>query len=349
MPSLVDDRRQRDLLTALPETMTAIAITRPGDASVLAKVERPVPQPGPGEVLIRVGAAGVNRPDLLQRRGLYPPPAGAPDIPGLEVAGQVVARGAGVEAIALGERVCALVAGGGYAEYCLAAATLCHPVPPNLGISQAAALPEALFTVWSNVFERGRLQPGETLLVQGGCSGIGTIAIQVARQFGARVLATAGSDEKCAACAALGAEPINYRHDDFGQRIMELTNGAGVNLILDIIGGPYLSRHLEILAPGGRLVIIAVQGGHKAEVSLLPILLNHLTITGSTLRPRSLEEKSRLARAIRAELWPWVAAGQVKPMVYARFPIEEAGQAHELMETGRHIGKIVLTTRALEE
>lgn len=327
----------------LPETMVAIAISRPGDASVLTRLIRPIPHPSSGEVLIQVAAAGVNRPDIMQRRGLYPPPPGAPDIPGLEIAGRVVALGEGVQGIALGEQVCALVNGGGYAEYCLAAAALCLPVPPNLNSSQAAALPEALFTVWANVIEHGQLQPGETLLIQGGSSGIGSTAIQLARHFGARVLATAGSNEKCAACASLGAEPIDYRNTEFSQRVLELTEGAGVNLILDLVGGPYLSRHLDILATGGRLVIIAVQGGHKAEVSLLPVLLKHLTITGSTLRPRNLQDKSRLARAIRAEVWPLVGSGQIKPLIYAHFPLEEAMKAHELMESGRHIGKIVLT------
>ena len=323
--------------------MRAISITQPGDVSILEVQEQPLPQPGREEALIRVAASGINRPDILQRRGLYPAPPGTSEIPGLEVAGIVVALGENVKTLAIGDLVCALVTGGGYAEYCLAAASLCLPVPPNLGCIQAAALPEALFTVWSNVFVRGQLKPGETLLVQGGGSGIGTTAIQLARQFGARVLATAGSEEKCAVCRTLGAESINYRENEFKNRVMALTGGKGVNLILDIIGGPYFSQHLELLAPDGRLVIIAVQDGPKATVNLMPILLKRLTVTGSTLRPRSLAEKSALAEALREEVWPLLETGRIRPIIHQTFPLEGVREAHALMESNRHIGKIILT------
>jgi putative PIG3 family NAD(P)H quinone oxidoreductase len=323
--------------------MKAIAIETPGNASVLKLIDRPLPQPGPGEVLIEVAAAGINRPDIMQRRGLYPPPPGASDIPGLEIAGRVVALGEVVQGIALGDNVCALVTGGGYAEYCLAAAPLCLPIPQGLSFIAAATLPEALFTVWSNVFERCQLQPGETLLVHGGTSGIGTTAIMLATLYGARVLATAGSPEKCNACLSLGAVAIDYRQSDLRDRVMELTGGAGVDVILDIVGGPYLARHLEILAPEGRLAIIAVQGGPKTEINLLPIMLKRLTVTGSTLRPRSLIEKSRLAEMIREQVWPWVTSGQLRPVIDSTFQLEEAALAHQRMESGQHIGKIALT------
>lgn len=327
----------------LPSTMKAIAIEAPGDASTLTLVDRPMPRPGAGEVLIEVAAAGINRPDIMQRRGLYPPPPGASDIPGLEIAGRVVALGEVVQGIALGDNVCALVTGGGYAEYCLAEAPLCLPIPQGLSFVEAATLPEALFTVWSNVFERCHLQPGETLLVHGGTSGIGTTAIMLAKLYGARVLATAGGPEKCNACHSLGAEAIDYRQTDFSDRVMELTCGSGVDVILDIVGGPYLARHLEILAPEGRLAIIAVQGGPKTEINLLPIMLKRLTVTGSTLRPRSLIEKSRLAGMIREQVWPWVTSGQLRPVIDSTFQLEEAALAHQRMESGQHIGKIALT------
>lgn len=329
-------------MSALPTTMLAIAISQPGDVSVLEALESPVPQPARGEVLIQVAASGINRPDILQRRGLYPAPPGASTIPGLEVAGRVVELGEDVRTLAIGDRVCALVSGGGYAEYCLAAASLCLPVPSNLTCIQAAALPEALFTVWSNVFVRGQLKPGETLLVQGGGSGIGTTAIQLARQFGARVLATAGSEEKCAICRTLGAETVNYRETDFKDRVLELTRGKGVNLILDIVGGPYLSQHLDLLEPDGRLVIIAVQGGPKTTVNLLPILLKRLSVTGSTLRPRSLAEKAVLAEALREQVWPLLETGRIRPIIHQTFPLKAVREAHTLMESNQHIGKIVL-------
>jgi putative PIG3 family NAD(P)H quinone oxidoreductase len=330
-------------MISLPATMRVIVITGPGNAGVLAMEEQPIPQPGPGEVLIQVAAAGVNRPDILQRQGLYPPPPGASDIPGLEVAGWVVALGEGVTTPAIGQPVCALVTGGGYADYCLAAAPLCLPVPQNLTCTQAAALPEALFTVWLNVVTRGKLKTGETLLVQGGSSGIGTTAIQLAKQLGARVLATAGNEDKCAVCRQLGAETINYRDGDFKDRVLDLTGGEGVDLILDIVGGPYLSRHLEILAPEGRLVIIALQGGPKTEVNLLPIMLKRLTVTGSTLRPRSLAEKTALARTLRDKVWPLLETGRIRPLIHQTFPLEAVRAAHELMESSCHTGKIILT------
>lgn len=331
------------MTASLPATMKAIAIKAPGDASVLEMVERPLPCPGVGEVLIKVMAAGVNRPDLMQRRGLYPPPAGASDIPGLEIAGKIVAVGESVEDRVPGDAVCALVTGGGYAEYCLAATPLCLTLPPRLSFVEAAALPEALFTVWSNMFDRGGLQPRETLLVHGGTSGIGTTAITLARLHGIRVLATASGPEKCEACSALGAEAIDYQRENFRDRVMSLTDGKGVDVILDIIGGPYLTRHLEILAPGGRLVIIAVQGGPKAEINLLPIMLKRLTVTGSTLRPRSLAEKAHLASTIRERIWPWVNSGKLRPVIDSIFGLEDAAKAHQRMESSQHIGKIVLT------
>lgn len=331
------------MTASLPATMKAIAIKTPGDASVLEMVEQPLPCPGVGEVLIKVMAAGVNRPDLMQRRGLYPPPAGASDIPGLEIAGKIVAVGESVEDRVPGDAVCALVTGGGYAEYCLAATPLCLTVPPRLSFVEAAALPEALFTVWSNMFDRGGLQPRETLLVHGGTSGIGTTAIMLARLHGIRVLATASGPEKCEACSALGAEAIDYQRENFRDRVMSLTDGKGVDVILDIIGGPYLTRHLEILAPEGRLVIIAVQGGPKAEINLLPIMLKRLTVTGSTLRPRSLAEKAHLASTIRERIWPWVNSGKLRPVIDSIFGLEDAAKAHQRMESSQHIGKIVLT------
>jgi NADPH2:quinone reductase len=327
---------------SLPSSMAAIDIVQPGEAEVLRLRQRPVPRPGPGEVLLKVLAAGVNRPDVMQRRGLYPPPPGASDIPGLEIAGEIVALGEGVAGPVLGDTVCALVTGGGYAEYCTAAASLCLPVPKGLSPVEAAALPETSFTVWTNVFDRDGLKPGERFLVHGGTSGIGTTAIQLAREFGAEVFATAGSPEKCAFCERLGARAINYREEDFVERIRELAGGQGVDLILDMIGGPYLQRNLDSLAPGGRLVLIAVQGGPKTDINLLPVFLKRLTLTGSTLRPRSVEEKASIAAALREHVWPLLEAGRVKPVIHATFPLAEAAAAHRLMESSRHIGKIVL-------
>ena len=319
-----------------------IEIAAPGPPEVLRPAVRPVAPPGPGEVLIRVAAAGVNRPDVLQRQGLYPPPPGASDIPGLEVAGEVVAAGDGA-GWRVGDRVCALVAGGGYAEYCLAPGPQCLPVPAGLTLVEAAGIPETFFTVWTNVFERGRLAPGETLLVHGGSSGIGTAAIPLARALGARVLATAGSAEKCAACAALGAErAINYRELDFVAAVKEATGGRGVDVVLDMVGGDYIPRNLECLAVEGRLVLIALPRGAKAEVSFAPVLFRRLTITGSSLRPRTVEQKGAIARALRERVWPLLESGRVRPVIHSRFPLAEAAAAHRLMESGAHIGKIVL-------
>jgi len=326
--------------------MTAIAITRPGGPEVLQPCRRPVPAPGPGEVLVRVSAAGVNRPDLMQRQGLYPPPPGASDIPGLEIAGTVAAVGAGVAGLAVGDAVCALVSGGGYAEWCLAAEPLCLPIPPGLDFAQAAALPETFFTVWTNLFdsERGRLQAGESLLVHGGSSGIGVAAIQLARAFGARVFATAGSAEKCRFCEGLGAAAVNYREQDFVEAVMAQTEGKGVDVILDMVGGDYLQRNLSCLRQDGRLVQIAFQNGPKTQINLTPILVKRLTLTGSTLRPRSVAEKAAIARGLREKVWPLLASGRVRPVVHAVLPLTEAAAAHRLLESGTSIGKIVLQT-----
>lgn len=329
----------------LPEKMTAIEITAPGGPEALAPAERPVPRPGPGEVLVRVAAAGVNRPDVMQRQGHYPPPPGASDVPGLEIAGEVVASGPGAAGVA--GRVCALVQGGGYAEYCLAAAPLCLPVPAGMSDVEAAGLPETYFTVWTNVFERGRLAPAETLLVHGGSSGIGTTAIQLARAFGAAVYATAGSDEKCRVCEGLGAaECVNYREDDFVARIEAATDGRGVDVVLDMVGGDYFPRCLDCLAVEGRLVQIATQRGIKSEINLLKVMVKRLTVTGSTLRPRSVAEKTPIANALCERVWPLLEAGKARPIVHATFPLREAAAAHALMDSGAHVGKIVLETRA---
>ena len=324
--------------------MICIEISQPGEPEVLKPAERPDPVPGPGEVLIRVAAAGVNRPDVLQRRGAYPPPPGASDIPGLEVAGTVAAVGAGVEGWRTGDAVCALVSGGGYATMCVAPAPQCLRVPATLDLVAAAAIPETFFTVWTNVFDRGRLQAGETALFHGGTSGIGTTAIQLAAVRGATVFATAGSDEKVRACEALGARrAINYRTQDFVNVIREMTGGAGVDLILDIMGGSYLNRNLAALAVDGRLVQIGLMGGENASVDLRRVLGRRLTITGSTLRPRPVAEKGAIAAALAREVWPLLEAGTIKPIVFKTFPLAEAAAAHGLMESSEHVGKIVLT------
>jgi putative PIG3 family NAD(P)H quinone oxidoreductase len=300
--------------------------------------------PGRGEVLIRVAAAGVNRPDILQRRGAYPPPPGASDIPGLEVSGTIARVGEGVAGWREGDAVCALVSGGGYAELCTAPAPQCLRVPPSIDLEAAAAIPETFFTVWTNVFERGRLQAGETALFHGGSSGIGTTAIQIARARGAIAYVTVGSDEKARACEGLGARrAINYRTQDFVEAIKDLTGGRGVDLILDIMGGSYLPRNLAALAVDGRLVQIGLIGGETASIDLRGVLARRLTITGSTLRPRTVEEKGQIAAALAREVWPAVEAGDVKPIVYKMFPLTEAAAAHRLMESSEHIGKIVLT------
>lgn len=336
-------------MSPLPPDAAVVEIAAPGPPEVLRPARRPVAPPGPGEVLIRVAAAGVNRPDVLQRQGHYPPPPGASDIPGLEVAGEVVAVGEGVAEWRVGDRVCALVAGGGYAEYCPAPAPQCLPLPRGLTPVEAAAIPETFFTVWTNVFERGRLGPGEALLVHGGASGIGTAAIALARAFGARVFATAGSAAKCAACLALGAErAINYREEDFVAVVKEATAGRGVDVVLDMVGGDYIPRNLECLAVEGRLVLIALQRGAKAALSFAPVLFRRLTITGSSLRPRTVEQKGAIARALRERVWPLLEAGRVRPVIHSRFPLAEAASAHRLMESGAHVGKIVLVNRSDE-
>lgn len=324
--------------------MIGIAIARPGPPEVLTSVERPDPQPGPGEVRIRVVAAGVNRPDVIQRRGQYPPPPGASDLPGLEVAGTIDAVGTGVQAWTIGAEVCALVAGGGYATLCVAPAMQCLPIPRGLTMVEAAALPETFFTVWTNVFERGRLQAGETLLVHGGSSGIGTTAIQLATARGARVVATAGSDEKCRACEELGAvRGINYRTEDFATRLKAETDGRGVDVILDIVGGDYLSANLSVLASGGRLVVIGLLGRETiAPIDLGLVLRRHLTVTGSTLRPRRVEEKGAIAAALRREVWPLLESGAIRPVIHRTFSLADAAAAHRLMESSAHVGKIVL-------
>ena len=325
--------------------MLVIEISEPGGPDVLVPAERPRPSAGPGEVLIEVAAAGVNRPDVMQRKGLYPPPPGASDIPGLEVAGTVVEAGAGVDRWHGGDRVCALLAGGGYAEYCVAPAPQCLPLPRGLDVVRAAAIPETFFTVWTNVFERGHLQAGESALVHGGASGIGTTAIQIATQRGARVFATAGSDEKCRACEQLGAvRAINYRTDDFGDAIRDLTGGRGVDLVLDIVGGSYVARNLAVLGVDGRLVQIGLMEGEAiAAVDFRRVLGRRLTITGSTLRPRSIDEKGRIAAALRREVWPLLESRAVQPIVDRVFPLAQAAAAHRLMESGNYVGKIVLT------
>jgi putative PIG3 family NAD(P)H quinone oxidoreductase len=325
--------------------MIAVEITKPGPPDVLKSTERPDPKAGPGEVLIKVAGAGVNRPDVMQRRGRYPPPPGASDIPGLEVSGTIAALGEGVTDWKVGDTVCALVAGGGYATLCVAPAPQCLPVPGSLDLTAAAAIPETFFTVWTNVFDRGRLKSGETVLIHGGSSGIGTTAIQLAAARGAKVFTTAGSDEKCRACERLGAaRAINYRQDDFVELIQGLTGGRGVDLILDMVGGEYVSRNLSALALEGRLVQIGLMGGDAAPIDFRRILSKRLTVTGSTLRPRSVAEKGQIASALRQEVWPLLEQGRVKPIVYRTFPLKEAAAAHRLMESSEHIGKIVLVT-----
>lgn len=327
----------------IPAVMAAIEIGTPGPPEVLRPVSRPVPAPGAGEVLIKVAAAGVNRPDVLQRKGGYPPPPGVTDIPGLEVAGEVVRVGEGVTEPGAGARVCALVAGGGYAEYVAAPAVQCLPVPPSLSLEEAAALPETFFTVYYNVFMRARLRPGETLLVHGGSSGIGTAAILLAKAFGVRVIVTAGSEEKCAACRTLGADAaINYKEDDFVSRTLEATGGRGADVILDMVGGEYLARNMEAAAVNGRIAVIATQRGTKAELDLRALMTKRLWIGGSTLRPQTVQSKGEIAASLRREVWPLFDSKSLRPVIHARFPLREAARAHALMESGAHIGKIVL-------
>ncbi len=327
--------------------MKAVEISAYGAPDVLRLAERPDVQPGPGDVLIRVRASGVNRPDVLQRTGNYPVPPGASDIPGLEVAGEIIAGDAAAMADAglkAGDRVCALVAGGGYAELCVAPVGQCLPVPGSLTDIEAASLPETFFTVWSNVFERAHLQSGETLLIQGGSSGIGVTAIQLGKAMGATVIVTAGSDEKCAACVKLGADhAINYKTSDFEEEVKKITGGQGVNVILDMVGGSYVAREVNCLAEDGRMVIIAVQGGTKAEFNAGLVLRKRLTITGSTLRPRSLEFKTAIAESLKTKVWPLIGSGKIKPVIHGTFAAADAAQAHTLMESNQHVGKIVLT------
>ncbi len=330
-------------MSTLPARMTVIGIKAPGGPEALVPEQRPVPTPGEGELLIRVRAAGVNRPDVMQRKGLYPPPPGASDIPGLEIAGEVAALGPAIKRWKEGDRVMALVSGGGYAEYCIATGTHTLPVS-GLPLEQAAAVPETFFTVWHNVFERGGLKSGETLLVHGGSSGIGTTAIQLAKQFGAKVFVTAGSDEKCEACRKLGADlAINYKTEDFVALAKKATDGKGVDLILDMVGGDYIERNYEAAAVEGRIVQIAFQGSPKATVDFRRILLKRLHHTGSTLRSRSVADKAAIARAVEDKVLPLLAEGRVKPVLYKTFPLKDAAAAHALMESSAHIGKIVLT------
>ena len=324
--------------------MRAIEITEFGGPDVLQLCERPLPQLKSGEILIKVHAAGVNRPDVFQRQGNYPVPPGASDLPGLEVAGEIVDGDLSGSTFKKGDLVCALVQGGGYAEYCAAPLAQCLPVPQGLNALQAAALPENFFTVWSNVFERARLAPGETLLVQGGSSGIGVTAIQIAAALGHRVFATAGSDDKCRACEELGAElAINYRTEDFEEVVKTATEGRGVDVILDMVGGDYLPREIKTLADDGRLVIIALLGGAKGQLDMSQILRRRLTVTGSTLRPRPVEFKAFIAQQLQERVWPLLASGKVKPVIYKTFPLAQAAQAHALMESSAHVGKIMLT------
>lgn len=329
---------------SLPESAKVIVIDGKGGPEVLKPGSRPVQQPGQGELLVKVAASGVNRPDVIQRQGHYPPPPGASDIPGLEIAGEVVAAGPGTSRYKPGDRVCALVTGGGYAEYCLADERACLPFPEGFDAVQAAALPETFFTVWQNVFVRGGLKEGESFLVHGGTSGIGTTAIQLAKAFGAKVFATAGNAEKCAACETLGAaRAINYREEDFVAVVKEATGGKGVDLILDMVGGEYVERNLQAAAEDGRIHQIAFQKGSKVTIDLMRLMLKRVVLSGSTLRPRTMQVKGELARGLEEKVWPLLAAGQIKPIIDSTFPLDRAAEAHARMETNAHIGKIILT------
>ncbi len=331
-------------MTALPERMTVIEIQEPGGPEVLKAEQRPLPKADDGEILIKVAAAGVNRPDLMQRMGLYPPPAGASDIPGLEIAGTVAATGPGVTRWKVSDQVMALVAGGGYAQYCVAHESHALPIPAGITSVEAAAIPETFFTVWHNMFERGRLGSGETVLIHGGSSGIGTTAVQLAKAFGANVITTAGSPEKCAACLKLGADvAINYRTEDFVAATKKATGGHGAEVIIDLIGGDYVDRNYEAAAVEGRILQIAIQSSPRASVDLRRLMFKRLTHTGSTLRARSIADKAAIARAIEAKVLPLIAAGRVKPVIDSTFELRDAAAAHARMEAGHHIGKIVLT------
>ncbi len=331
-------------MIGVPSRMTAVEISRPGPPNVLQPVTRDVPTPRPGEVLIRVEAAGVNRPDVLQRMGFYPPPPGTTDIPGLEVAGEIVQVAEGVDPSRVGEKVCALLSGGGYAAYAATPAVQCLPIPESLMVEESAALPETFFTVYLNVMERSGLKAGETLLIHGGSSGIGTTAIVLGKAFGARVFVTAGNARKCAACIELGADrAINYRDEDFVKMVLEATGQRGVDVILDMVGGEYMPRNISAAAPDGRIALIATLGGTHANIDLRTVLVKRLTLAGSTLRPQTVERKGRLAESLRTNVWPLFAKGTLRrPPIHARFPLTSASEAHALMESGEHIGKILL-------
>jgi NADPH2:quinone reductase len=330
--------------TNLPASQTSIEITQPGGPEVLQATSRDMPVPTDSQVLIKVAAAGVNRPDVFQRMGFYPPPPGVTDIPGLEASGTIVAVGSAVQRWKVGDQVCALLSGGGYAEYAVADEAICLPIPEGLSLTDAAALPETCFTVWHNLFERAELQAGEWLLVHGGSSGIGTTAIQMASAMGIKVIATAGSDEKCAACEKLGAvKAINYREQDFVQACQEIT-GTGVNVILDMVGGDYVQQNFAACAPKARIVNIAFLRGSKVEVDLLPLMLKQLVLTGSTLRAQPIENKARIAAGVESQVWPLIAQGKFKPMINSSYPLAKASEAHTLMESNQHIGKLLLTT-----
>jgi putative PIG3 family NAD(P)H quinone oxidoreductase len=327
----------------LPETMNCIEIPEPGGPEALKTTSRSVPTPAPSEVLIRVEVAGINRPDCIQRQGNYAPPPGTTDIPGLEVSGEIVAVGVDIKNWSVGDKVAALVAGGGYAEYVAAPFQQCLPIPDGLSMIEAAALPEAFFTVWTNVFERGALKKGETLMIHGGSSGIGTTAIQIASQMGARVITTAGSADKCQACADLGAErTVNYREEDFVEAAREFGDGKGVDVILDIVGGDYIAKNIKSLAPDGRLVQIAFLQGSKVDINFMSVMLKRLTFTGSTLRPQSIERKGEIAAALIENVWPLISSGKIKPVIYKTFALNQVAEGHALMESSQHIGKIML-------
>jgi NADPH2:quinone reductase len=329
---------------SVPDQMTVVEIAAPGGPEQLKTAVRSVPQPGAGEVLVRVAAAGVNRPDVMQRQGNYPPPPGASDIPGLEIAGEIVLLGPNVSGLSVGDKVTALLSGGGYAEYAVAAAPLCLPIPDGLNMIEAAALPETFFTVWTNLFERGGCKSGDTVLIHGGTSGIGTTAIQLARAWGARVFATAGSPEKARACESFGAvRGIDYRSEDFVEVVRRETDGKGVDVILDMVAGSYVARNFQAAAMEGRIVVISLIGGSRAEISMGAMLTKRLTLTGSTLRARTVAQKAAVAEGVRRNLWPLLSTGRVRPVIHATFPLAKASEAHRLMETSQHIGKIVLT------
>jgi putative PIG3 family NAD(P)H quinone oxidoreductase len=331
------------IMTDVPATMICIGLPTPGGPEALIPETRPVPQPAEGEVLVKVAAAGVNRPDVLQRKGGYPPPPGASDIPGLEIAGTIVALGSGVKRYKIGDAICALVPGGGYAEYCTVHESNALPVPNGFSMTEAAGLPETFFTVWTNVFERGALKAGETLLIHGGSSGIGTTAIMLGKAFGAKVIVTAGSANKCAACVKLGADhAIDYRTQDFVAEVKTITGERGADVILDMVGGDYIARNYAAAARDGRIVQIAYQKGAKVDIDLTPLMIKRLTHTGSTLRPRSVAEKASIARALEEKVWPLLSAGTIRPQIHATFPLKEAARAHEMLESGTHIGKIIL-------